>query len=458
MIMTNLEMIRDTEEILHHLEYAKLKADTFIDELPGSIDKKLLCALWYERFSDILMRRKKDKIKNFIFNTIKKVIEYVTLFRPQFKKNRKFKNDFVFIFGSAVHRMIVKELIAKLRDYGFSIVEYEDYNLNIYEKFKYMIIGIKHIQLKKSDILLLSPNLFFSLLFFCGLLSHYRPKITICFNETTPKAGLLSHVCEMTHSKSVNIAHAISAKTPLRQNSPFDYHIVYGEKSKKNIIENNGIVDGEIVSLGALKMDKYFKDTKSKKQRYIKNIDKNSEKKLLIVGSWKGHFLDDTLDHMYTFLSEFAQNHPDLSFIYKPHPLEVGSRNAYSLKFSQLKNCTIIPPESNLLKTIDSVDIVLLGWSAVGLEAAIRKKPVIVVNPCNVPDWLSYIESEYGLEIKSFRELESAIKEIYRDYDYYCRKAEEFVELHLENKGKACEEIYTFLIKILDYTVINVKE
>ncbi len=427
------EMTKKAEKILNRLYFAKREADSFVDRLPDPIHKRIACSLWHEQFVSVLYE--KEKRKNWVMKGLQYLATGTGLLQLRVHQNKEYKSDILILYGSTVHKSIVKELVSMIKKEGVSVVEVKDYALTTTERVQYFMKGMKYLMDK--EVHLLSGELYLSFMHYLGVIAPHKPKIVITFKESSSTAGLISYICTLLGSQSVNIAHAVSARTPLYQNSPFDYHLVYGEKSKYNIEEAGGIIDGELIPIGALKMDNLFNQ----------NTSGSFTQKILIVGSWKGHFLDDIVDYMYTLVSEAVKT-SSFTFVYKPHPLEVGKRDAYSKKF-RMPNCVILPPDSDLLQVIDSVDMVVLGWSAVGLEAAIRGKPVIVVNPCNIPDWLSYIESGYGVNVSSAEELHTAIKMVYDNYDYYRRKAQEFVDIHLSNQGKATAETCRFLLNIL---------
>ena len=449
---TREEMTRKAQAILENLDSSRREADSFVRTLPASIDRRIICALWQERFFSLLYGDKKGDNKNHVEYVvgrtrknvkekinIGKVLNFLTRFTsvlPQEKPGR-FCTDFLFLYSSSVHRDIVHGLLSKME--GKKIVEIDEHTTPL-KNSEYLLRGLKYMDVAENVQCILPEKLSVSLVRYLGIITSFMPKIVVTFNESTSAAGLISFICRKVGSKSVNIAHSISAKTPLFQNSPYDYHFVYGEKSKQNILENKGIIDGEIVPVGALKIDKFFR---TQPQHGI-------TKRILIVGSWKGHFLDEVVDYMYTIVSEAVKSMTDITFVYKPHPLEVGERNAYVEKFRPLKNCTILSPDSDLLAVLDSVDMAVLGWSAVGLEAAAREKPVVVVNPCSIPDWLSYRESGFGVEAETAEDLQKAVAAVYEDYQHCTEKTRKFVKMHLSNPGSASTETRTMLLKLLE--------
>jgi hypothetical protein len=445
------EMTKKAQAILENLDFSRREADSFLGTLPGSPDKRIACALWQEKFISLLYRDKnkvngklgkhtrgkREKGKENIERT-GKMLKFLTRFTSNLSHDisGRFHTDFLFLYSSSVHRDIVHELVSQME--GKKIIELEEHTSTT-KNIEYILEGLKYMNLAEDVQCILPEKLYVSFVRYMGIITSFMPRVVVTFNESTSAAGIISSICRRMGSVSVNIAHSISAKTPLFQNSPYDYHFVYGEKSKQNIIENNGIIDGEIIPVGALKMDKLFRT------HAVQDITK----KILIVGSWKGHFLDEIVDYMYTIVSEGVEFMKDLTFVYKPHPLEVGKRNAYVEKFRPFGNCVIIPPDSDLLEVLDSVDMAILGWSAVGLEAAIRRKPVVVMNPCSIPDWLSYRESGFGMEAQTTEDLQKAVATVYENYRYYTEKAREFVGTHLSNPGRASSKTRTILLNLL---------
>jgi hypothetical protein len=446
------EMIKKAHVILENLDFSRREADSFIRKLPGSVDRRITCALWQKKFLSLLYRDKKEESGEQGKNTRKKrekikrrkesagkTLTLLTKFTPLPSHDRvdQFRTDFLFLYNSSIHRNIVHELISQMS--GKKIIELEE-PTSTARTMEYLLKGLKYMNMADDVQGILPEKLYVSLVRYMGIITSFMPRVVVTFNESTSAAGIISSICRRVGSVSVNIAHAISAKTPLFQNSPYDYHLVYGEKSRQNIQKNNGIIDGEIIPVGALKMDRFFRT----------HPRHEFTKKLLIVGSWKGHFLDEIVDYMYTVVSEGVGLMKDFTFVYKPHPLEVGEKNAYIRKFRPFQNCVIVPPDSDLLEVLDSVDMVILGWSAVGLEAAIRRKPVVVVNPCCIPDWLSYRESGFGVEAQNAEDLPKAVTTVYENYGYYTEKAGEFVGIHLSNPGRTTLETRTLLMNLLN--------
>lgn len=433
--MKRTEMVQRTKEILDHLEYAKKKADAARRALSNSLDIRLQCAVWHEKYSSIVKKKKnKNAVTQAGFKVLKQISPFLKCTSSNFKEPR---TDILFLYGSNVHKDIVKDLVSKLAQQGISIVEIKD-SIIPEKQLKCFVKGTRYPV--NDQICLLPSSSYFSYMKYVGLIAPHVSKIVVSFNETSQAGGIVSHICKRLGSVSVNLAHAISVKMPRFSNSPYDHHFVYGKKSKKNIEESNGIIDGEIIPIGALKMDRFFSLPKTH----------SLTKKVLIVGSWKGHFLDEVMNYMYSQLLRFVKTCSDFSFVYKPHPLEAETRSGYAQKFADIGSCTVISPDSDLLEVLDSVDAVILGWSTVGLEAASRGKATVVFNPCHIPDWLSYKKSGYGVEASSVDELHSAMAKVYDEYDYYRKKAQEFVNLHLSNPGQATDAMCEALLRILD--------
>jgi hypothetical protein len=125
------EMTRKVQAILENLDSSKREMDSFVSTLPGSIDRRISCALWQERFFSLLYGNKignneismEDKWKKMIMKGNKKInVGKVLKFLRRFtsllphEKSGKFCTGFLFLYSSSVQRDIVHELLSQMRE------------------------------------------------------------------------------------------------------------------------------------------------------------------------------------------------------------------------------------------------------------------------------------------------------------------------------------------------------
>lgn len=423
-------MIKDD---LGNLEKAEKFADIKIEELSEKLDIRLKAAWWYWFFVSYY--------RNHIISALRKIAEFAIITLDKFffryiHEQDKESVDVLYLPGHEVHTEITRCLDNLLRE----------------AKYKTELVRINGRSNKyKVDSRNIAYNVFNNIeLYYLAcrynrILNKFAPKVVITFMESSVGAGVIAYLGKLKNIIIINIAHALTLAMPLFRVAVFDYYFVYGKKSKENILKINGFIDGKILPIGALKLDNFFLNSNTS---FAKN---NIRRKIFFASQWETPFLKEFREKPCEILKKVINNNENYDLIIKKHPLEITNNDHFINKmFEDLDRCRIYSGTSDLKLLLIQSDIIVIIWSAIGLEAAILGKPVIVVNPEGLPDWFNYVESGFALECRNTIELQSAIERIYDNYDEYVKKAKGFVDMHLSNQGCATKKAFETIKNILN--------
>lgn len=422
-------MIKDN---LKNLEKAEKFADIKIEGLPEKLDIRLKAAWWYWFFISYY--------RNHIISALRKIAEFVIIvlnkiFFKHIHEQNKESVDVLYLPGHEVHIEITKCLDNLLRE-----AKYKTESVRIDRRSKYKIDSKNIVYRMFHNI-----ELYYLACRYNRILNKFAPKVVVTFMESSVGAGVIAYLGKLKNIIIINIAHALTLAMPLFRVAVFDYYFVYGKKSKENILKINGFIDGKILPIGALKLDNFFLRSNISPKR------NNEHKKILFASQWETPFLKGFREKPCKILKKVINNNKNYDLIIKKHPLETTNNDHFIDKlFGDLDRCRIYSGTSDLKLLLMQSDIVVIIWSAIGLEAAILGKPVIVINPDGLPDWFNYVKSGFAMECRNTIELQSAIERIYDNYDEYVKEAKSFVDMHLSNQGWATKKAFETIKNILN--------
>ena len=423
-------MIKDN---LKNLEKAAKFADIKIEGLPEKLDIRLKAAWWYWFFVNYY--------RNHIISILRKITEFVIIvlnkifYRFIYEHNKE-SVDVLYLPGHDVHTEITKYLDDLLRE-----AKYKTESVRIDRRSSKYKVDSKNITYHMFH----NIELYYLACRYNRILNKFAPQVVITFMESSVAAGIIAYLGKLKNIIIVNIAHALTPATPRYKIAVFDYYFVYGKKSKENILKINSFIDGEILLIGALRLDNFFLNSNTSLKRNKKR------KKIFFASQWKDPFLKGFREKPCKILKEIISSNENYDLIIKKHPLETTNNDHFIDKmFSSLDRCRIYSGNSDLKPLLLQSDIAVIMWSVVGLEAAILGKPVIVVNPEGLPDWFNYVESGFAMECRNTIELQSAIERIYDNYDEYVKKAKSFVDMHLSNQGCTTKKAFDTIKNILN--------
>lgn len=154
------------------------------------------------------------------------------------------------------------------------------------------------------------------------------------------------------------------------------YYFVYG-KYEKNFYIEKGVAPERIIITGHPRYDSIFTSTYTNKSEIIRRAGLNPNKKTILLATQPQH------TQFYINLTQELLKNRHVQIIIKPHPWEKAKNriNSYLLLAKKHRQVAVITNEISLYQLIESVDLVVVVNSTVGLEAMLLDKPVLVFKP-----------------------------------------------------------------------------
>lgn len=228
---------------------------------------------------------------------------------------------------------------------------------------------------------------------------------------------------------------------------------IYGNQGAK-VLSNLGYDKNRIFVTGNPRYDDLVNSDSSDLideliQKY--NMKKGTKKIIIAMSRW--HENDDAWIHeLVTRCSK-----KNYEIIIKTHPIYETQNLGMNEKFLKLiKNkCKAqkipIISDINSSKLLSIADIVITDYSNVGIEAMLRKIPVITVNFAdeNTKYMQKFHETKLAIHVKTIDELNDVIDKILKQTKKYANQnIEKIGELYnFKNDGNATERVYKLLIK-----------
>lgn len=253
------------------------------------------------------------------------------------------------------------------------------------------------------------------------IVKTYRPKMLVTMMDSHPLSSFLRR--EMSGiGPYVNIAHCPSEPNHYFSMFDFDYYFVFGESSLREL-QNNPIRIGSTRAIPA--GSPYL----SKDSITIpEDFDARS---ILYFSSQKppgplGKMLRENSKIVY----DWAREHPEYRLKVKLHPLEDREYTEYLSR--NAANVTILEKDIDVIEALQGVAAVIIHWSSASLEAAMMRKPIVIVNRFEIYRNFLDFPLYFPPAAASPEELSKAIDETIERYSQYVQNAERFYKHHIE--------------------------
>jgi hypothetical protein len=262
-------------------------------------------------------------------------------------------------------------------------------------------------------------------------------KIVVSFEQSSPYTALLAYIAKNMGRTFVNIAHAPTFGENYKHN-PADYNLVYGESSKTSFSRKDSVICGEIIEVGAPKTDYLFRKEKE---------GKKWSNDVLFLPNYVNRRRDFEQIETLKVIQKFLVAFPEIKMTVKPHP---AKENPYLDKLLGHYRNVCVKVDAVLAEEIDKHDVIIMvGWSASGLEVIVREKPMIRLNIFDVADWFGYSRFGYAFDAGSFEELCDSFVYIRNNPDVDLRAKRRILKYHLTNHGRAGSETAAFFDKVM---------
>jgi hypothetical protein len=195
------------------------------------------------------------------------------------------------------------------------------------------------------------------------------------------------------------------------------------------------------VSLGCPDYDKHI--LLRVKPELIKQED--TTRLLFLPNSGKSQTPESEITLALKTCLKYIDNNKDFELIIKPHPGGDSEFIKALVKSFDISNVIILEKEHKL--DYHAYDIVVTMNSTVGIEAAIFRKPLIVILSSKemmmINDYLNYKIAEF---VTSDIEMNEAVVKIKTDYKMYQERCDIFINEYLTNLGTAAKKIVQNLL------------
>ncbi len=219
-----------------------------------------------------------------------------------------------------------------------------------------------------------------------------------------------------------------------------DITCVYGPEYKKILVKYSIFKEEEVIVTGSPRYDVLSKAAEIyNRKRILEEIGADPEKKV-ILWTTQTHGLPENENLLnIEAVKEALMEMSSAQLIIKLHPGEEQSGKLYR---EYGLDAIIVPGEYDIYALIYAADIVLLKHSTTAIEAAIMKKPVIVMNLSGKPNPTDYVNGGIALGVYKKEELKKRIKELLDKPDILSQSRRHYLEKYLYHlDGMATERV-----------------
>lgn len=259
-------------------------------------------------------------------------------------------------------------------------------------------------------------------------------KRAVFFKAEGYKTKNIVYSCSEIKIDTIAIQHGLITKNIKYNELTINTYFVWSDIFVNTLNDCNATCDK--VPLGCPDYDKY-KEAKLKKQI----VNRGRTKKLIFLpNSGKSQTPESEVIFSLKTCLNFVSKNSDFQLIIKPHPDGENLLIKKIVEIFDVNNIIILNKEHNI--QYNKYDIVVTMNSTIGIEAAIFRKPLIVIlssiEMMMVDDYLKYQIAEF---VSSDHEMLAAVKKIQGDYNSYQKKCDEFISDYLNNFGTAAQKI-----------------
>ncbi len=247
----------------------------------------------------------------------------------------------------------------------------------------------------------------------------------VTFEQHTISYMFLSYYAELININAVSIAHAV-VNVDYKRHMAFDHCLLYGKSSEESFNRPDSIVCGKIIKTGAPIMNRMFVN--------IPKRDTFSNKVLFLTDYITdfGYDIEEVHIAKNALIKKLLNKFHEIKLTVKYHPAKI---NPYTKNILSDDRNIVFLQNVDIHTEIDNADVVICdGWSSSGLECAIRRKSLIVLNVKQErKDYYKYYESGFAqnaLDENSIYNAFELIKNSNGAINEEARKS--LIEYHLE--------------------------
>lgn len=198
-----------------------------------------------------------------------------------------------------------------------------------------------------------------------------------------------------------NFNYRFSQDDPIGQLHP-DVTAVWGDQTKESLVHSSHYNPECVQIVGQIRTD-VIPELK-------KRVSENEQERTFTVLFASQPFFDQTLrKRMYRDFCESARSLPNVAFIHKPHPGETDW--SFFDKIDNELGFKVKRSDQDLYLLLAQTDVVVTGFSTVGIEAAYFDRDLIVLD-YQKEDLAGYVKNKVALQASNNKQLTEFISRI----------------------------------------------
>ena len=255
-------------------------------------------------------------------------------------------------------------------------------------------------------------------------------------------AQTIGHYIHQKHQsiKVIVMQHGLIASIPQFKKLPIDEFWVWSSFFK-NRLHQLGVYYN-IKVMGDPTTDSLLK----RKENQVSQT-KNKVRLLFLPNHGNSHTPKSQVINTLHWIIKYAMENVESSLTIKPHPGDSENIILRNINKSfQMSNLTLLSKKEKVL--IENYDIIVIHNSAVGMEAALNKKPVIILAE-NKEQVMVKQYIEYGIAdvAYNYNEFVNKINFVKTNYSLFQEKTKLFIDEMYEHQGKSKDVILKELSK-----------
>jgi hypothetical protein len=253
------------------------------------------------------------------------------------------------------------------------------------------------------------------------IVRRYRPKVLVTMIDSHPLSPFLRREMQGVGTY-VNIAHSPCEATHYFSMSDFDYYIVFGKSSLRELSKNP-------VRIGSTRV--ILSGSPFISRDDIPKGDDVDPRKVLFFSTYQppgdiGRMLEENS----RIVIDWARTHPQFRLVIKLHPLEdpgpVRSRTR------GLVNVTILDKGTTIVEALSGVSLAIVVWSSAAIEAAMMGKPIVIANRYELyRDFLDFPDY-FPPAATTADELSDRVDTVIGQYPRFVKRTKAFLRAHIE--------------------------
>tara|TARA_B110000046_G_scaffold186020_1_gene231455 strand:+ start:2283 stop:3734 length:1452 start_codon:yes stop_codon:yes gene_type:complete len=315
-------------------------------------------------------------------------------------------------------------------------------NSKIFFNSKIRNISNKNIKKVKLELLFFNSKFLlqnFKISYALNKILSTKIKRAIFFKAEGFKIRNIIDVCTKKGIDTIAIQHGLIVKNIKYNNLNINRYFVWSDVFANILDACNASCNTS--SLGCPDYDKHIK---SRFENQLSNKD-NITKLLFLPNSGKSQTPESEILFALKICLKHLSKNSDFQLVIKPHP--GGDIQLIKNVVGSFDICDVIVLEKEHKLNYNIYDIVVTMNSTVGIEAAIFRKPLIVIlsslKMMMINDYMNYKIAEF---VTSDDEMEEAVTKIKGSYEMYQERCDIFINDYLKNIGTAAKQIVKNLL------------